>query len=298
MNSVRLSSLKLLAAEVGAAACGAVAAGPVSAEARAQYAAWLAEGRAAGMDYLSRYDDVRSDPRQLMDDARTLVVCAFGYYTAEPVRLPVALYARGEDYHTVVRRRMEQLGERLGGRWRVCVDTAPLRERYWAARAGLGFIGLNNQLIIPGMGSYFFLGTLVWDGEVTPLSEPLQQQCDRCGRCIAACPAGALDGRGGVDARRCLSYLTIEHRGDFPPGTELHGHLYGCDECQLCCPHNARPIPTAIAEFHPAEALRCLTAADIRTMTPEQFSVLFRRSAIKRTKLAGLQRNVFGGFGG
>ena len=268
---------------------------PVTQQADEQFARWIAQGRHAGMAYMEKYPDVRHDPRLLLDGAQSLIVVAFPYFTTEPMELPFALYARGRDYHEVVRERLTALAAQLPGESRVCVDTAPLRERYWAARVGLGFIGLNNQLILPGsVGSYAFLGSIITTAVVQPTA-PLTQrrECYRCGRCVAACPAHALHADGsGVDATRCLSYLTIEHRGEFPPGTDLHGKIYGCDVCQQVCPHNSAVIPTDIAEFHPSEALCRLTLHDIEAMTPEQFSALFRHSAVRRTKLSGLQRNA------
>ncbi len=298
MNCDRYPStewLRQIAAEAGAAACGVARVTAVSAEAQRQYADWIAAGRHAGMDYLTRYPDVRTDPELLLPGARTMIVCAFGYHTSEPLQISLALYARGRDYHEVVRERLSAMASRLtadyGGDTRVCVDTAPLRERYWATRAGLGFIGLNNQLIVPGIGSYVFIGTILWTGHADPTPAPAAD-CDRCGRCIAACPARALHSDGsGVDARRCLSYLTIEHRGPLPEGTDLCGHLYGCDECQRVCPHNAAATDTPIADFHPSAALRALTPAEVPELTPERFSAIFRHSAVRRTKLAGLLRN-------
>lgn len=272
---------------------------PVEPAAVERYSNWLAEGRHGDMAYLEKYGDLRADPRLLLEGAQSIVAVAFPYYTDEPVALPVSLYARGRDYHEVVREYLTAVAAEMEGQTRVCVDTAPLRERYWAVRAGLGFIGRNNQLIIPGLGSYFFLGFILTT-EKLPVNGPVGEEvsnlrppaegCGECRRCVDACPGAALSPDGsGLDARRCLSYLTIEHRGpiDGPIPT-----LYGCDVCQRVCPHNAGARPTPIADFHPSDALRRLTPDDIASMTPEQFSALFRHSAIKRTKLAGLQRNL------
>lgn len=289
-------TLRRLAAEAGAVACGVAEAGPVDDEAAARYHSWIASGRHASMEYMERYDEVRRDPRLLLEGARSLIVCAFSYYTDEAVTLPVAMYARGRDYHEVVRQRLTAMATRLteayGGTTRVCVDTAPLRERYWAARCGVGIIGMNNQLIVPGAGSYVCVGTVLWTQPLAP-TPPLEGHCGRCGRCVEHCPAGALGADGAaLDARRCLSYLTIEHRGELPEGTDLHGRLYGCDVCQRVCPWNRDVTPTSITEFRPSEELAALTMADVAAMTQERFSALFRHSAIKRTKLAGLQRNL------
>lgn len=275
---------------------------PVEPAAVEQYSRWLDEGRHGSMAYLEKYADLRADPRTLLEGARSIVCVAFPYYSQEPVKLPISLYARGRDYHEVVRDYLTELAAKLPeGQTRVCVDTAPLRERYWAVRAGLGFIGRNNQLIIPGLGSYFFLGfiltTAPLPSSLSTLRSPLSTNtgCADCRRCVDACPGRCIspDGRG-IDARTCLSYLSIEHRGPIPPSALRSplSTLYGCDVCQRVCPHNAAARPTPIAAFHPSEALAELTAADVEQMTPEGFNALFRHSAVRRTKLAGLQRNL------
>lgn len=268
--------------------------GTVDPEAVARHRRWISSGRHAEMAYMDRYHDVRADLGLLLPGARSLACVAFPYFTDEPVRLPISLYARGRDYHEVVRERLTEIARRLPGSSRVCVDTAPLRERYWAERLGLGFIGRNNQLIIPGLGSYFFLGFIVTTALLPAArSRPATTTaagCGDCRRCVDACPGGALFSDGSaLDSRRCLSYLTIEHRGPLPgPLTTL----YGCDICQRVCPHNATPVPTPIADFHPSPRLRELNAAQLAAMTPAEFSAIFRHSAIRRTKLAGLQRNL------
>lgn len=265
---------------------------PVSDLAREQYETWIAKGHHGTMAYLEHHAALRTDPRTLLEGARTLIAVAFPYFTDEPFKLPVSLYARGRDYHEVVRERLSAVAAQLPGQTRVCVDTAPLRERYWAQRAGLGFIGRNNQLIIPGLGSYCFLGfilsTCAWNGP-EPASVP--DGCGNCRRCVDACPGRCLNANGSaVNATRCLSYLTIEHRGELP--TEKLPVLYGCDVCQRVCPHNGAVSPTPIADFHPSDTLASLTTDNIAAMTPEQFADIFRHSAIKRTKLAGLKRNA------
>lgn len=263
---------------------------PVDKLAVERYRRWIAEGQHAEMHYLERYDDVRSDPRLLLEGARSLIVVAFPYYTNEPINLPIARYARGRDYHEVVREYLTEIAAEIPGQSRICVDTAPLRERYWAQRAGLGFIGRNNQLIIPGLGSWFFLGFIITTAELTPTDSRTIGGCGDCRRCVDACPGKCLSADGHtLNANTCLSYLTIEHRGDLPDKIPT---LYGCDVCQQVCPHNSNAQPTPIADFHPSPAMQQLSEADIASMTPEQFSTTFRHSAIKRTKLAGLQRNL------
>ena len=282
----------------GIAAFGVAEAEPVSDDACNLYEQWISQGKQGGMAYLERYADVRRDPRLLLDGARSLVVCAFPYlpHSQRAAGAPViASYAHGLDYHDVVRQKLSDaatgLADAFGGNWRVCVDTAPLRERYWAVKAGLGFIGRNQQLIVPGVGSYVFIGTIISTLQIAP-SGPCTGQCRGCGRCTAACPGGALAADGSLDARRCLSYLTIEHRGDFAPDIDLHNCLYGCDRCQQVCPHNAVAMHALLPELEPSEELLGLTPDDVMAMTAERFRELFRGSAIKRTKLAGLQRNA------
>lgn len=231
---------------VGAYACGVVRAMPVTAEAVARYEEWLADGNAGNMDYLGRYGEVRRDPRLLLDGegARTLIVTLFAYqdnvHPAEGVPY-IAHYALGQDYHDVLRRRLRtvigQLRPRFGGKWRVCVDSAPLMERYWAARAGLGVIGDNGCLIVPGVGANFFIATIVTTAQM-PTDDPVEgtSHCLGCGRCVRACPTGALRGDGSVDARRCISYLTIESHDDIPADIPTGNTLYGCDVCRRACP--------------------------------------------------------------
>ncbi len=285
--------------DAGAETVGFAEAAPVSGEAELRYNRWIADGRHAGMSYMERYPDVRRDPRLLLEGAHTVIVAAFNYTPArrQPHGAPrIADYALGLDYHDVIRARLggaaEKMKQMYGGETRICVDTAPLRERYWAVRAGLGFIGLNNQLIVPGIGSRVFIGTLLWTETVDP-DMPCTDSCARCGACLKACPAQALQPDGsGLDARRCLSYLTIEHRGDLPEDLHTGGRLYGCDACQDVCPHNRTATPTAIPEFTPSESITALTEADIDTMDADRFRTLFRHSAVRRTKLEGLRRNA------
>lgn len=267
--------------------------GPVEDDAIMQFSHWLSDGKHGEMGYLDRYHEVRNNPELLLPGARSIVCVAFPYFTSEPIGLPISLYARGHDYHQVVREQLAALAAQLPpGETRLCVDTAPLRERYWAARLGLGFIGRNNQLIIPGLGSYFFLGFILTEA-VLPAArwhELPPARCGECRRCIEACPGQCIPTDGSaIDARRCLSYLTIEYRGQLP---EPIPTLYGCDVCQRVCPHNSEALATPIADFHPSETLQALTLDDIKSMTAEKFSSTFRHSAIKRTKLSGLLRNA------
>ena len=288
--------LPALLKEAGAAAWGiADCTDGVDAADTAAYTRWLERGCHAGMDYMARNRDVRTTPALLLPGARSMICCAFSYEPPQPGTV-IAAYALGTDYHEVIRSRLGQVArameEATGCQTRVCVDTAPLRERYWASKCGVGFRGLNGHLIVPGKGSYILLGEILTTASL-PSTPALDRDCGMCRRCVAACPAGALQPDGTVDARRCLSYLTIEHRGPFPEGTELHGRLYGCDACAMACPHNACATGSeTVPELLRRPAVAALDAAAAAVMTQEQFSTIFTHSAIKRAKLAGLQRNA------
>lgn len=293
---------RFAAATAGLDALGVAAAVPVSDEAAARYRRWVADGRHGCMDWATRHMEVRDDPRLLLPGARSVIVAALNYLPRG--RQPegaarVALYALGRDYHRVMRGRLKALAAFItgetGAACRVTVDSAPMRERYWAVQAGVGFIGVNNTLIVPGRGSFFVLGTVITTLEMEP-DAPCTMNCDGCLRCVKACPVGALsaDGRA-ADARRCLSALTIEnHDATLPPdiAAALDGRVAGCDTCQLCCPHNADARPTAVADFEPREAVTRLTRERIAAMTPEEFDTDFAGSPLRRVTLATLRRNA------
>lgn len=294
------SLIKQRAAELGLDACGIAQARAVDPAAVQRYRQWLNEGGNGCMDYAARYLDVRDNPGLLLEGARSVIVVAMNYYPArfQPQDAPqFAYYAYGRDYHEVMRDRLQQLAAYLrelgGGDTRCCVDTAPLRERYWAVQAGVGFVGRNNTLIIPGKGSFFFLGAIVTTLELQP-DEPCRLTCGDCGACERACPGGALKGGKPVDASRCISCLTIEYRGELPEWSReaMGNRVYGCDECQRVCPHNRNAQPTTVPELQPSEEFLALTAQKILAMEQPDFSRLFSHSAVKRTKLAGLQRNM------
>lgn len=292
--------VKAEALRLGFHACGLSPAAPLQAAHAARRLRWLRERRHAGMNYLARNLALRLDPRRLVPGARTVVSVALNYFAPAPEAAGYAFarYARGLDYHDVMRHRLRLLLQALGleehRHGRPFCDTAPIDERYWAVRGGLGWQGRNGQLIIPGAGSYFFLGELVLTLPADRYDRPVPARCGTCRRCIEACPAGALLGNGLLDARRCLSYLTIEHRGALPPGTgELMGTCaYGCDRCAEVCPWNRLARPTAVAEFAPRDELFSLSREQWHELTPGHYRHLFKGSAVKRAKYEGLMRNI------
>lgn len=295
------SDLDNLIAGSGVARYAVVHTGPVPDEEMERFYRWTTSGCHASMDYLMRHRQLRSNPAFLLDGVKSMVCCVIPY--PSPLHLPphkanIAAYALGDDYHDVVRDMLSGVANRIketyGGEVRVCVDTAPLPERYWTVRSGLGFRGLNGHVFIPGLGSFFFLGEIL-STAILPvtLNGPCPTECTGCGACVRACPTGALNGDGTVDARRCLSYLTIEHRGEFPEGTDLHGHLYGCDVCGAVCPLNRTACRIIVdRRLQPRQELLELTVREAAEMNQEQFSLMFHKSAVKRAKLSGLRRNA------
>lgn len=301
------ATLKAHAAQLGFAACGIAPAGPVDARRSAELRAWLAEGCHGDMDYLARHIEKKLDPRLLVEGARSVVSLAVNYYPGDegfgnssgPNAWRLARYAYGTDYHEVVKQMLRQLLEALGleegSDGRAFVDTAPVDEKYWAERCGLGWRGRNTQLIIPGAGSYFFLGELILTHECDAYDEPQPNRCGSCRACLEACPTQALRGEGTMDARKCLSYLTIEYRGELPEEArnKMSPCFYGCDRCAEVCPWNKRfARPTDIGLLRPRPALLAMKPEDWQKLTREQYQELFRKSAVKRAKFEGLQRNL------
>lgn len=288
------------AAQLGIDRAGVAPAATVPSSVSRRYREWIATGLNASMHYLDRYHDQRDDPRLLLPGARSVISCAIGYYHPErqPDGVPtIASYAHGDDYHDVVRSLLDMLADGIretwGGETRVCVDTAPVHERYWAVRSGIAFRGANGLVIVPGLGTYCFLGEIITTVAFTPTHpSPGGIECGRCLRCVKSCPTDAIGPDGTIDATRCLSCLTIEHRGDFPEHFSTGGRLYGCDTCQQVCPHNRGLAPTPHSQFHLRTAYNTLTATRIVSMTHEEYVEIFRKSAIKRAKLDGLRRNA------
>lgn len=288
-----------LTRDAGACAVGFAAARTLDHESILLYNNWISGGCHGEMRYLENHADLRTNPALVLPGARTVLCAAFPYVPEKGLRSDLfADYALGDDYHEVLRRRLEPVARELeaivpDSSTRICVDTAPVRERCWAVKAGLGFIGLNCQLILPGIGSGVFLAEILWTGDEWQSPPCPQSVCKGCLACVKACPGRALDGCGGMDARRCLSYLTIEHRGALPDELSLAGkRIYGCDICRDVCPHNPSRLPEALPEFAPRSSILSLDIEGIRHMEQTEFSAIFTHSAVKRAKLAGLKRNA------
>ena len=273
-------------------------------ESAERFEAWLRAGYAGEMSYLARGAEKRRDSRLPRPGTTHAIVVALDYGGKEPAG-PVARYARGDDYHDVMDAHLRELHRRLERdaghaiEGKPYVDTGPLLERDLARRAGLGWFGKNTNLLNPGRGSFFFLGALVVDLELEPDAPFESDHCGTCTRCIDACPTGAIVAPRTLDATRCISYLTIEQKGEIPEALRpLMGELlYGCDICQEVCPWNVKfAQPNRVPEFAPREFIagkdaRAL-ARDLLALTQEEFSAAFKGSPMKRAKLGGLQRNA------
>ena len=289
---------------------------PDPSEHLAFYQRWIGQGRHGEMAYLARPDavDRRGDLRRTMADVRSVVVVGIEYLTDarpeendEPARGVIARYARGRDYHRVVKARLETLAERARARAggevtaRAYVDTGPILERELARRAGLGWFGKNTMLIHPRRGSWFFLGALLLDIELEPDGAFAADHCGTCSRCLDACPTGALLGRDAsgapvMDAARCISYLTIEHRGSIPRELRaaIGNRIYGCDICQEVCPFNGPKFAEASSEpdFQAREHTTNRMLIDLMAMDEAAWDDFSRGSALRRAKRAGFLRNV------
>jgi len=291
--------IKAYALSLGFDACGICTAGDTGEG--EHYMQWLSEKCHAGMDYLERHIEKRLDPVLLVEGARSIISVALNYYPHRklPSRVPqFAYYAYGKDYHDVMKNKLQALFRFICLRFpevrgRCFVDSAPVLERFWAAKAGLGFIGKNTLLIIPQKGSYFFLGELIIDKELD-YDKPLKLSCGNCRRCLDACPTGALEKPYWLNAGKCISYQTIENKGEIDPALIpcLQNNVYGCDICQQVCPWNRFAVPHSTPEFFPSDDFLSLNSDTLEEMDEETFQRIFRGSAVKRVKFQGLKRNV------
>ncbi len=264
---------------------------------------WLSQGAHGRMAYMANHFDMRVDPTLLVPGAKTLICLTFNYHNPEKQQDPdaprISQYDYGEDYHFVVKDKLKALlafmREQIGGiAGRGFVDSAPVLEREWAQRSGLGWNGRHNLTIHPRRGSYFFLAEIICD---LPLvyDDPVRDHCGTCRRCIDACPTQAIAPEGYfLDASRCISYLTIELRDEIP--AEFKGKMdnwaFGCDVCQEVCPWNRFAQRHQEPAFEPHPELLGMTKRDWQEMTEAVFGRVFKKSAVKRVKYAGLMRNL------
>ena len=294
--------IKTRARELGFDLVGIATLGQV--ETAGHFDEWIAAGYAGEMGYLERGAEKRHDTRRPFEGVQSAVVVAMNYGGTQPDG-PVARYARGDDYHDVMIDRLNglhrwiesEIGHAVRGK--PYVDTGPILERDLARRAGLGWFGKNTNLINPELGSYFFLGELLLDLELSADDPFEMDRCGSCTRCLDACPTNAFVAPRVLDATRCVSYQTIEQKGPIAETLReaIGEHLYGCDVCQEVCPWNVKFSRDATEgalvarEVIAGKDARTL-AEDLLAMSQEEFSATFRKSPMKRAKLAGLQRNA------
>lgn len=264
---------------------------------------WLKANMQGEMNYMANHFDLRLDPTKLVPGAKSVISLLLNYYTDEkqtdPAAPKISKYAYGEDYHFVIKNKLrellnsleEKIGKSIGGR--AFVDSAPVMDKAWAKRSGLGWIGKNANLINKNSGSFFFVAELILDIELEPDS-PIGDYCGSCTRCIDACPTDAIVSPHVVDGSKCISYFTIELKGEIPESEKgkFQDWMFGCDICQDVCPWNRFSSPNRIPEFKPLGSMLNKTKKEWEEITEDVFRELFRRSAVKRTKFEGLKRNI------
>ena len=274
----------------------------------AEFRAWLDDGRAGEMSWLERNKDRRTDPQAVLAGVKSVVVLAMNYWQEDARSNPqspipnlqstgrIARYAWGDDYHEVIEKKLGAIDEWLrarGGVQRCYVDTGPVLERDFAALAGAGWHGKSTMLIHPKLGTWFFLAEVLTTLDLAP-DAPMPDHCGRCTRCIDACPTGAITAPHQLDARRCISYLTIELKGSIPLEFRplIGDRIYGCDDCLDACPWNRFARTSREAAFAPREFVHGWTLRDFLALDDHGFRALFRKSPIKRIKRRGFLRNV------
>ena len=301
---VTSETIKVKAAKLGFCKVGIVPAAELSEEG-ARLREWLAAGRHGEMRWMERDPEKRADPQVLFPGARSVIVLAMNYFTPHEHEEDrgagkISRYAWGDDYHDLMRERLNALLEWIrsevpDANGKACVDTVPVLEKAWAARAGLGWIGKHSNLITKDHGSWVFLGEIILDIELEYDQPEPEEHCGTCTACIDACPTGAIVEPYIVDSRRCISYATIELRDESLPegiAENLNGWIYGCDICQDICPWNRFEKPSGEPRFEPRGGETSLSLDHIAEMEHSEYVERFRKSAMKRTKLTGLKRNA------
>lgn len=296
--------IRSYALQLGFDACGFAKAKQLPDEAR-RLEEWLKQERNATMDWMGHHFEKRVDPTLLVPGSKTVVTVLTGYHhkshqlqrgvQSEPL---IAKYAQGRDYHKVVKKKLKELfqytAEIMGGiEGRIFVDSAPVLDKAWAKRSGLGWIGKNSNLLNKKLGSYFIIGEMIIDAELS-YDTPVTDHCGSCTRCLDACPTGAIYEPYRVDASKCISYLTIEHKGaiDEELQPKMQNWIFGCDICQDVCPWNSQNRIASFADLHPRETILEKRKEDWFDLDEEEFNRIFEGSPVKRTKYSGLTRNI------
>ena len=293
--------LKSEAKRLGFYDCGISKAEPLKKEAD-NLRQYLEENRHGEMQFMENYFEKRTDPGKLFDSAQSVISVIYNYFPKQIQKentYKISKYAYGKDYHFVLKRKLKSLlsflqkiyPEEVNGR--VFVDSAPVMDKVWAKKSGLGWIGKNTNLISRKYGSFVFIGEIITDIELN-YDTPIKDYCGSCRKCLDACPTGALTEPYRIDASKCISYFTIEKKGELPQSMKgkFEDWIFGCDICQDVCPWNIRQIPHQEPEFEPHSDLLKLTKPDWEQLSKDHFNEIFRKSAVKRTKYQGLKRNI------
>jgi len=311
------SKIKAESQRLGFFACGIAKAAPVEENVAEAYRKWLENGEEASMAYMTNYLEKRLNPALLVPGVRSIVSLAMNYAPAQQLpegEYQLAAYALGQDYHDLMKQRLRELAVNIGAPmelfqkgkkpqsadekeeigWGIFCDTAPVLERYWAQKAGLGWVGRNHQLIIPHAGSMFFLGEVFLPFAVDVYDTPMQSRCGSCHRCIDACPTHAIIPDEDFHADRCLSYQLIENRGELSDEAKaaMGNTIYGCDRCQTACPWNRFATPNTEPALQPKPELLSMSKEAWHNLSVEDYRRLFKGSAVKRVKFDGLKRNI------
>lgn len=292
--------IKQKALELGFSAIGFSKAGLLEKESK-QLKEWLANGFHGEMHYMENHFEKRTDPRALVNGAKSIISVLYNYYPKEKQRkdtYQISKYAYGKDYHYVIKKKLNKLFEFINSEihevsGRAFVDSAPVMDKVWAAKSGLGWIGKNTNLISRELGSFVFIGELIVDFELEYDNKVLKDYCGNCTKCIDACPTNALSPYQ-LDAQKCISYLTIENKGDIPDEFKgkLNDWIFGCDICQDVCPWNAKLEPNNEPQFQISDLLKSMSKEDWQNLDQQQFRKLFKNSPVERTKFEGLKRNI------
>ena len=293
--------IKEEAKALGFLSCGIAKAGFLEEEAP-RLEQWLRQGRHGEMHYMENHFDKHLDPTKLVPGAKSVVSLLLNYHTPEkqidPTAPKISTYAFGQDYHKVIKDKLYLLLARIRDRigevdGRVFVDSAPVMDKAWAAKAGLGWVGKNTNLIAKQVGSFFFIAEMILDLELA-YDLPVADHCGSCTACIDACPTQALTAPYQIDGSKCISYATIELKNAIPDHFKgkMDGWMFGCDVCQTVCPWNRFSTPHNETAFAPKAELLELKKQDWEELTEETFKRVFQKSAVKRTKYSGLTRNI------
>lgn len=303
MNRIELSKwIKTQAEAIGFMGCGFAKAESLDAEARL-LEAWLNQQLHGKMQYMENYFDKRIDPRKLVDGAKTVISLSYNYYTdkkqTDSSAPKLAMYAYGEDYHVVVKEKAETLLQKIREQvgdvnGRCFVDSAPVLEKAWAVRSGIGWQGKHTNVLTKRAGSFYFLADIILDVELE-YDSPVKDYCGNCTRCVDACPTQAIYEPYKVDGSRCISYFTIELKDEMLPGdyhNKFDNWMFGCDICQQVCPINAKAVPHQEPRFEPRAELLNMTREQWQQLKEDTYRSMFKHSAVKRTKYKGLMRNI------